>query len=82
MVDKSIHCVGSVYKVQTLIDHGIRITLDLPESEIMQAAMFMECQRMAVVLDIDAKPKVQNTSNADMADGKKSRNETKSLRGN
>ena len=47
----------------------------------MQAAMLMECQRMGVVLDVTAMPKVQNEAQADTADGKKSRPEIKSLRG-
>ena len=70
-----------VYKVTNLVDHGLRVYLDLPESCIMQAAMLMECQRMGVVLDVTAMPKVQNEAQADTADGKKSRPEIKSLRG-
>jgi hypothetical protein len=81
-LSEPIKCIASVYKVQTLVDHGIRITLDLPESEIMQAAMFMECQRMAVILELQATPKITNISNAETPDGKKSRSDTKSLRGN
>lgn len=76
-----IRCVGTVYKVQTLVDHGVRVTIDLPETAIMQAAMFMECQRLAVVLDITALPLVQNETNADTPDGKKARPARKSLRG-
>ena len=71
----------AVYKVQTLVDHGIRVSLDLPESAIMQAAMLMECQRMAVVLEVNAVPVVQDTKNPDTADGKKGRPEKLSLRG-
>lgn len=80
-MSEPIRTYGIVYKVQTLVDHGIRISLDLPESEVMQAAMFMECQRMNVVLDIEAMAKVSDVSQPDKADGKKSRHETKSLRG-
>jgi hypothetical protein len=72
--------VATVYKVQTLVDKGVRITLDLPETAIMQAAMFMECQRLGVVLNIEATATVQN-STTDTPDGKKSRDDTKSLRG-
>jgi len=64
--------------VSTLVDHGIRISFDLPESEIMSAAMFMECQRMAVVLNIEAVPIDQTESGG--VDGKKSRPDNKSLR--
>jgi hypothetical protein len=34
-----------VYKVQTLVDGGIRLTLDLPEHAIPQAALLMDCKR-------------------------------------
>jgi chemotaxis protein histidine kinase CheA len=81
-MSEAIRCIGSVYKVQTLVDHGVRITIDLPETAIMQAAMFMECQRMAVALSIEATPIEANSTNPDTADGKKTRSETKSLRGN
>jgi hypothetical protein len=80
-MSEPIRCIGTVYKVQTLVDHGVRISIDLPETAIMQAAMFMECQRMAVVLDISALPMDANTSAGDTPDGKKSRPEIKSLRG-
>jgi len=72
---------ATVYKVTNLVDHGLRVYLDLPESYIMQAAMLMECQRMGVVLDVTATPTVQNKAGGDTVDGKKSRPEVKSLRG-
>jgi hypothetical protein len=79
-MSEPIKCYGVVYKVQTLTDHGIRVSLDLPESAIMQMAMFAECQRMAVVLDIEATPQNQ-TVGEDSHDSKKGRPEIKSLRG-
>jgi hypothetical protein len=81
-MSEAIKCHAVVYKVQSLVDHGVRITLDLPETEIMQMAMFAECQRMQVVLDVSALPMEASISNGDTADGKKSRSEMKSLRGN
>lgn len=45
-----------VYKVQTLVDNGIRVTLDLPETSIMQMAQLAECKRAGVPLDMIAKP--------------------------
>ena len=44
-----------VYKVQTLVDGGIRLTLDLPEQAIPQAAMLMECKREEIPLKFAAK---------------------------
>lgn len=46
---------ATVYKVQTLIDGGLRITLDLPETAISQAAMLMECKREGIPLIIEAR---------------------------
>lgn len=43
-----------VYKVQTLVDGGIRLTLDLPETAIPQAAMLMECKREEIPLIFSA----------------------------
>jgi len=80
-MSEAIKCYGLVYKVQTLVDNGVRISIDLPETAIMQAAMFMECQRMGVILDIEARPQEANTAAGDTPDGKKSRGEVKSLRG-
>lgn len=48
-----IKVVAVVAKVQTLADGGIRVTLDLPESAIMQAAELMVCKREGVVLEIE-----------------------------
>jgi hypothetical protein len=42
-----------VEKVQTLVDGGIRVTLDLPEDAIKQAAMLMECKREMIPLRVE-----------------------------
>lgn len=36
---------ATVYKVQTLVDGGLRVTFDLPESAIPQASRLMEFKR-------------------------------------
>lgn len=52
---------AAVYKVQTLAtDSGIRITLDLPETAIAQAAYFMDWQRRAVPVWIECKTERNN----------------------
>jgi hypothetical protein len=48
----TIEFPAQVYKVQTLVDNGIRVTLDLPETAIRQAAMLMECQREGLALTV------------------------------
>lgn len=45
---------ATVAKVQTLADNGLRITLDLPETAIEQAAMLMAMKRAGVVLNVTA----------------------------
>jgi hypothetical protein len=39
---------ASVYKVQTLVDQGLRLTLDLPEDAISAVAKLMEAKRDGV----------------------------------
>ena len=43
---------AAVDKVQTLADGGIRVTFDLPETAITEAALLMECKRTATPLKI------------------------------
>lgn len=46
---------ATVYKVQTLIDGGVRVTLDLPEECIPQMAMLAETKREGIPLIFTAK---------------------------
>jgi hypothetical protein len=46
---------ATVYKVQTLTDMGIRLTLDLPEDCIPQMAMLAETKRQGIALLFTAK---------------------------
>ena len=41
-----------VYKVQTLVDNGIRVTLDLPESDIEAAAVLMGVKRGGLAIKV------------------------------
>lgn len=52
---------ATVYKVATLADGGLRITLDLPETAIAQAAMLMECKRESIPLVFTAKADTYTT---------------------
>ena len=52
-----IEFVAEVYKVQTLAtDGGVRVTLNLPETAIMQMAQLAECQRFGVPIEITCEP--------------------------
>lgn len=46
---------ATVYKLQTLVDGGIRLTLDLPETCIPQMAMLAECKREGIPLVFEAR---------------------------
>lgn len=52
-MNEKIEFDATVYKVQTLADMGIRITLDLPETAIPQAAMLMETKRVGIPLKVE-----------------------------
>ena len=43
-----------VYKLQTLADGGIRLTLDMSESSIPQMAMLAETKRQGLALSFQA----------------------------
>ncbi|HLA80424.1 MAG TPA: hypothetical protein VJP78_02170 [Thermoleophilia bacterium] len=47
-----IRFVAVVAKVQTMVDGGIRVVLDLPETAIKQAAELMECKRDEIALRV------------------------------
>ena len=47
---------AQVVKVQTLADNGIRVTLDLPETEVFAAAQLMECKRTLATGIVTFKP--------------------------
>lgn len=44
-----------VYKVQTLVDNGLRVTLDLPEQAIEAAAVLMALKREGVALKVSVR---------------------------
>ena len=46
-----------VARVQTLADNGLRVTLDLPEQAVVEAAQLMELKRLGAVLDVTVKGK-------------------------
>ena len=43
---------AEVVKVQTLVDNGIRLTLDLPESAIIEAAQLMTFKRDGAAITV------------------------------
>lgn len=46
-----------VQKVQTLADNGVRVTLDLPETAIMQMAMLAQAKVDGLVLEVTVREK-------------------------
>lgn len=55
-----IEFTATVYKVQTLADNGIRVTLDLSEGETLTMARLAECQRFGVGLRLIATAEHRN----------------------
>jgi hypothetical protein len=53
-VAEAIRFPAIVGKVQTLADGGIRLTLDLPETAIPEAAMLMEAKQQGIPLTFEA----------------------------
>ncbi len=60
---------AAVYKVQTLIDGGVRVTLDLPEDAIPQMAMLAEARREGIPLvfraGIEGEPQLRRETGND-----------------
>lgn len=56
-----------VYKVQTLVDGGLRFTLDAGEDAVMQAAQLIECKRFGALVEVAMTPveKAEHERNAD-----------------
>ncbi len=54
---------AAVSSVKTLADFGIRITLDLPEDAIKQAAMLMQCKVDGIPLVIEVKADTNEAEN-------------------
>jgi hypothetical protein len=54
-MDAEIRFTAAVYKLQTLVDGGIRLTLDMDENAIPQMAMLAEAKRSGIPLEFVAK---------------------------
>lgn len=55
-IGESISFPAQVAKCQTLVDNGLRITFDLPESEIIAFAWLAQCKRDGIVLMLTCQP--------------------------
>jgi hypothetical protein len=53
---ESISFPAQVAKCQTLADSGLRITFDLPESEIVAFAWLAGCKRDGVIFTVTCQP--------------------------
>jgi len=52
MTDDALTFDATAAKVQTLVDNGIRITLDLPETAIEAAAVLMALKREGLAIKV------------------------------
>lgn len=53
---ESLSFVAEIYKVQTLVDRGLRVTLDLPETAAIEAAKMMQFQVIGVAVRVEVEP--------------------------
>lgn len=64
MTDNAIRFPAAVYKVQTLAnDNTIRVTLDLPETEIAVMAQLAACRRDGIYLMVSCTASDTNIDN-------------------
>lgn len=52
MSDDALEFDATIAKVQTLVDNGIRVTLDLPETAIEAAAVLMGVKRNGLAIKV------------------------------
>jgi len=52
---KGIDFRAEVAKVQTLVDGGVRLTLDMEESAVALMGVLAQCQQNGIILQITAK---------------------------
>ena len=57
MAEPVIKFDAIVYKVQTLVDGGVRLTLDMSENSISQMAMLAQTKIDGIVLDVEVRAK-------------------------
>lgn len=62
-----------VEKVQTLVDMGLRVTLDLPEDAVTQAAQLMELRRIGSSITVSVFVKQRITELDEKRSNKQSR---------
>lgn len=59
---EAITFMAQVYKVQTLVDGGIRVTLDLPETDIKSMTELVKVKQAGAVLEVAAVPVLQESN--------------------
>ena len=52
----AIRFQAQIYKVQTLVDGGLRLTLDLGEQDLKAAVDMMECKKRGALVEFAAVP--------------------------
>jgi len=53
---KPIRFQAQIQKVQTLVDGGLRLTLDLSEKDLKAVTDLMECKQRGAILEVAALP--------------------------
>jgi hypothetical protein len=54
MTEEAIRFTAQVYKVQTLVDGGIRLTLDMPSSNVDTITKLIQANQPGILLEVAA----------------------------
>lgn len=66
---ETITAVVTVEKVQTMVDGAIRLTLDMPQTAVLQMSQFAICKNEGVALEAVFVPKVNEVIGGRLKDG-------------
>jgi hypothetical protein len=73
MTDEAIRFTAQVARVTTLADGGIRLILDLSETEIEVAKLMMEARQRGALLEVAAVAVLQSLTNGETETNKRTK---------
>jgi hypothetical protein len=73
MTDEAIRFTAQVSRVTTLADGGIRLILDLAETEIEVAKLMMEARQRGALLEVAAVAVLQSLTNGETETNKRTK---------
>jgi hypothetical protein len=67
MTEPSISFCAEIYKLQTLVDGGWRISMDLSDTPSDTLALLAECKHRGVAFKVICTPDLQKDTNAEIS---------------